>query len=104
MPTLVTTLHLPLPAAVRIGTAEVESALVGHNHCAEAAVVGFEHPIKGQGIYAYVTLMEGVEYSEDIRKDLIKAVRNTIGAFAAPDVIHWVSTAAVAGRVLISMQ
>eukprot|EP00877_Chromochloris_zofingiensis_P005288 jgi/Chrzof1/14760/Cz09g15060.t1_ACS2[v5.2] len=73
----------------RIGTAEVESALVGHNHCAEAAVVGFEHPIKGQGIYAYVTLMEGVEYSEDIRKDLIKAVRNTIGAFAAPDVIHW---------------
>ncbi|KAI8475041.1 MAG: acetyl CoA synthetase [Monoraphidium minutum] len=73
----------------RIGTAEVESALVAHPKCAEAAVVGYEHPIKGQGIYAYVTLMEGVAYSEDLRRELVGAVRNTIGAFAAPDVIHW---------------
>jgi non-ribosomal peptide synthetase component E (peptide arylation enzyme) len=75
----------------RIGTAEVESALVAHAKCAEAAVVGYEHPIKGQGIYAYVTLMEGVEPSEDIRRELINTVRGIIGAFAAPDVIHWVS-------------
>eukprot|EP00879_Flechtneria_rotunda_P010550 GHRR01011030.1.p1 GENE.GHRR01011030.1~~GHRR01011030.1.p1 ORF type:complete len:632 (+),score=174.59 GHRR01011030.1:389-2284(+) len=73
----------------RIGTAEVESALVAHPKCAEAAVVGYEHAIKGQGIYAYVTLMEGIEPTEDIRKELIQSVRNIIGAFAAPDVIHW---------------
>jgi len=73
----------------RIGTAEVESALVAHPKCAEAAVVGYEHPIKGQGIYAYVTLMENEEYSEDLRRELINQVRGTIGAFAAPDVIHW---------------
>mmetsp|Transcript_3414 Transcript_3414/g.7432 ORF Transcript_3414/g.7432 Transcript_3414/m.7432 type:complete len:561 (+) Transcript_3414:101-1783(+) len=73
----------------RIGTAEVESALVAHPACAEAAVVGYDHPIKGQGIYAYVTLMEGVEYSDKLRKELVGSVRNTIGAFAAPDVIHW---------------
>ncbi|KAF6258777.1 acetyl-CoA synthetase [Scenedesmus sp. NREL 46B-D3] len=73
----------------RIGTAEVESALVAHPKCAEAAVVGYEHPIKGQGIYAYVTLMEGVEPTEDIRRELISTVRGIIGAFAAPDVIHW---------------
>jgi hypothetical protein len=54
-------------------------------------VVGYEHPIKGQGIYAYVTLMEGQEYSEDLRRELINSVRTIIGAFAAPDVIHWVS-------------
>lgn len=75
----------------RIGTAEVESALVAHPQCAEAAVVGYEHPIKGQGIYAYVTLMEGIEPTEDIRRELIQTVRGIIGAFAAPDVIHWVS-------------
>lgn len=75
----------------RIGTAEVESALVAHPKCAEAAVVGYEHPIKGQGIYAYVTLMEGVEPTEDIRRELVQTVRGIIGAFAAPDVIHWVS-------------
>ena len=75
----------------RIGTAEVESALVAHPKCAEAAVVGYEHPIKGQGIYAYVTLMENEEYSEDLRRELINQVRGIIGAFAAPDVIHWVS-------------
>ena len=49
----------------------------------------FDHDIKGQGIYAYVTLHEGNNYSEDIRKDLVKTVREQIGAFAAPDVIHW---------------
>lgn len=75
----------------RIGTAEVESALVAHPKCAEAAVVGYEHPIKGQGIYAYVTLMEGVDPTEDIRRELVQTVRGIIGAFAAPDVIHWVS-------------
>lgn len=73
----------------RIGTAEVESALVAHPSCAEAAVVGYEHPIKGQGIYAYVTLMDGTESSEGLRKQLVASVRQQIGAFAAPDVIHW---------------
>mmetsp|Transcript_19106 Transcript_19106/g.32798 ORF Transcript_19106/g.32798 Transcript_19106/m.32798 type:complete len:706 (+) Transcript_19106:76-2193(+) len=73
----------------RIGTAEVESALVAHPACSEAAVVGYDHPIKGQGIYAYVTLMDGLETSEKLRKELTGAVRNSIGAFAAPDVIHW---------------
>jgi hypothetical protein len=81
----------PTPHNRRIGTAEVESALVAHPQCAEAAVVGYEHPIKGQGIYAYVTLMEGIEPTEDIRRELIQTVRGIIGAFAAPDVIHWVS-------------
>ncbi|KAM3760988.1 hypothetical protein ACB098_01G233700 [Castanea mollissima] len=73
----------------RIGTAEVESALVSHPQCAEAAVVGVDHEVKGQGIYAFVTLVEGVEYSEELRKSLILTVRNQIGAFAAPDKIHW---------------
>ena len=73
----------------RIGTAEVESALVVHDSCAEAAVVGVDHPVKGQGIYAYVSLMDGLEPSEQLRKELIGAVRGSIGAFAAPDVIHW---------------
>ncbi|XP_068665385.1 acetyl-coenzyme A synthetase, chloroplastic/glyoxysomal-like [Aristolochia californica] len=73
----------------RIGTAEVESALVSHPQCAEAAVVGFEHEVKGQGIYAFVTLVEGVPYSEELRKSLILTVRKQIGAFAAPDRIHW---------------
>lgn len=73
----------------RIGTAEVESALVSHPQCAEAAVVGFDHEVKGQGIYAFVTLLEGVEYSNDLRKALINSVRSQIGAFAAPDVVHW---------------
>jgi acetyl-CoA synthetase len=73
----------------RIGTAEVESALVLHEMCVEAAVVGVDHPIKGQGIYAYVTLMEGVAPSDELRKALTVSVRNQIGAFAAPDVIHW---------------
>ncbi|KAK4483253.1 hypothetical protein RD792_010437 [Penstemon davidsonii] len=73
----------------RIGTAEVESALVSHPQCSEAAVVGVEHEVKGQGIYAFVTLVEGVPYSEDLRKSLILTVRKQIGAFAAPDRIHW---------------
>ncbi|KAJ4790845.1 Acetyl-coenzyme A synthetase [Rhynchospora pubera] len=73
----------------RIGTAEVESALVSHPQCAEAAVVGVEHEVKGQGIYAFVTLVEGVPYSEELRKSLTLTVRNQIGAFAAPDKIHW---------------
>ncbi|XP_031475203.1 acetyl-coenzyme A synthetase, chloroplastic/glyoxysomal-like [Nymphaea colorata] len=73
----------------RIGTAEVESALVSHPQCAEAAVVGVEHEVKGQGIYAFVTLVDGVQYSEELRKSLIMTVRSQIGAFAAPDAIHW---------------
>ncbi|KAG0489423.1 hypothetical protein HPP92_008234 [Vanilla planifolia] len=73
----------------RIGTAEVESALVSHPQCAEAAVVGVEHEVKGQGIYAFVTLVGSVPYSEELRKNLILTVRNQIGAFAAPDRIHW---------------
>ncbi|XP_021822956.1 acetyl-coenzyme A synthetase, chloroplastic/glyoxysomal isoform X3 [Prunus avium] len=73
----------------RIGTAEVESALVSHPQCAEAAVVGVEHEVKGQGIYAFVTLVEGVPYSEELRKSLILNVRKQIGAFAAPDKVHW---------------
>ncbi|XP_047321296.1 acetyl-coenzyme A synthetase, chloroplastic/glyoxysomal-like [Impatiens glandulifera] len=73
----------------RIGTAEVESALVSHPQCAEAAVVGYEHEVKGQGIYAFVTLVDGIAFSEELRKSLILTVRNQIGAFAAPDKIHW---------------
>lgn len=73
----------------RIGTAEVESALVSHPKCAEAAVVGVEHEVKGQGIYAFVTLVEGEPYSEELRKSIILTVRKQIGAFAAPDKIHW---------------
>ncbi|KAJ8434954.1 hypothetical protein Cgig2_025990 [Carnegiea gigantea] len=73
----------------RIGTAEVESALVSHPQCAEAAVVGVEHEVKGQGIYVFVTLVEGVPCTEELRKSLIQTVRSQIGAFAAPDKIHW---------------
>jgi len=73
----------------RIGTAEVESALVTHDECVEAAVVGYDHDVKGQGIYAYITLMEGSEPTDAIRKQLVTAVRSEIGPFAAPDVIHW---------------
>ncbi len=73
----------------RLGTAEVESALVLHEKVAEAAVVGYPHDIKGQGIYAYVTLMAGVEGSDELRKDLVKLVRKEIGPTASPDVIQW---------------
>ena len=73
----------------RMGTAEVESALVAHEAVAEAAVVGYPHDIKGQGIYAYVTLMKGVEPTEDLRKKLEGWVRNEIGPIAKPDLIQW---------------
>ncbi len=73
----------------RMGTAEVESALVMHELVAEAAVVGFPHEKKGQGIYAYVTLNQGVEPSEDIEKELVQLVRDEIGAIAKPDFIQW---------------
>ena len=73
----------------RMGTAEVESALVAHEKVAEAAVVGYPHDIKGQGIYAYVTLMGGEEPSEDLRKELEVWVRAEIGPIAKPDLIQW---------------
>ena len=73
----------------RIGTAEVESALVGNKSVAEAAVVGFPHDIKGQGIYAYVTLKQGVNATSERRTELIQHVRKEIGPLASPDVIHW---------------
>lgn len=73
----------------RMGTAEVESALVAHPKVAEAAVVGYPHDIKGQGIYAYVTLTSGEEPTEALRKELVAWVRKEIGAIAAPDVIQW---------------
>ena len=73
----------------RMGTAEVESALVLHPAVAEAAVVGFPHDIKGQGIYAYVTLMHDAEPSETLRKELLDLVSEQIGAIAKPDVIQW---------------
>jgi acetyl-CoA synthetase len=73
----------------RIGTAEVESALVGNVKVAEAAVVGYPHDIKGQGIYAYVTLMSGIEPSEELRKELVAWVRKDIGPIASPDQIQF---------------
>ncbi len=75
----------------RMGTAEVESALVLHSAVAEAAVVGYPHDIKGQGIYAYVTLMAGEEYSSELKAELVKHVRTEIGPVATPDVVHWAS-------------
>ena len=73
----------------RMGTAEVESALVLHDAVAEAAVVGFPHDIKGQGIYAYVTLMQGAEPSPELQRELVLHVRKEIGPIASPDVIQW---------------
>lgn len=73
----------------RLGTAEIESALVAHPKVAEAAVVGFPHDLKGQGIYCYVTLKVGVEPSEALRQELVAWVRREIGAIATPDVIQW---------------
>src|SRR3546814_9022637 len=72
-----------------MGTAEVESPLVLHPKVAEAAVVGFPHDIKGQGIYAYVTLVAGEQESEELRKELVKQVRTEIGPTATPDHIQW---------------
>ncbi len=73
----------------RMGTAEVESALVSHDQVAEAAVVGYPHEIKGQGIYAYVTLMEGSEPSDALRVELQNWVRKEIGPIAKPDLLQW---------------
>ena len=73
----------------RMGTAEVESALVAHQDVAEAAVVGYPHDIKGQGIYAYVTLMGGIEASDELRAELQQWVRKEIGPIAKPDLIQW---------------
>ena len=73
----------------RLGTAEVESALVLHQEVAEAAVVGYEHPIKGQGIYCYVTLMIGITPSEELKDNLVKLVAKEIGPIAKPDIIQW---------------
>lgn len=73
----------------RMGTAEVESALVLHHDVAESAVVGYPHDIKGQGIYAYVTLMEGVQPTDELKQELVKHVRKEIGPIASPDIIQW---------------
>ncbi|WP_298442229.1 acetate--CoA ligase [uncultured Ferrimonas sp.] len=73
----------------RLGTAEIESALVAHPDVAEAAVVGYPHDIKGQGIYAYVTLNSGTEESEELRQAIRQWVRNEIGALASPDLVQW---------------
>ena len=73
----------------RMGTAEVESALVAHAKVSEAAVVGYPHAIKGQGIYAYVTLMAGEEYTDALKKELVAWVRQEIGPIASPDLIQW---------------
>ena len=72
-----------------MGTAEVESALVAHQKVAEAAVVGYPHEIKGQGIYAYVTLMQGEVPSEDLLNELKQWVRKEIGPIATPDLMQW---------------
>jgi acetyl-CoA synthetase len=73
----------------RLGTAEIESALVLHEHVAEAAVVGYPHDIKGQGIYAYVTLMQGIEPCDELRQALITLCATEIGHIAKPDLIQW---------------
>ena len=76
-------------AGHRLGTAEVESALVAHPKVSEAAVVGYPHDIKGQGIYAYVTLMTGEHPTEELRKELVNWVRKEISAIASPDLIQF---------------
>jgi len=72
-----------------LGTAEIESALVGHESVAEAAVVGYPHDIKGWGVYAYVTLKTGFKESDELKKDLINEVREVVGPIASPDLIQW---------------
>ncbi len=72
-----------------MGTAEVESALVSHPKVAESAVVGYPHEIKGQSIYAFVTLNTGVEKTEELKKELIAHVRKEIGPIATPEIIQW---------------
>jgi acetyl-CoA synthetase len=76
-------------AGHRLGTAEIESALVAHPAVAEAAVVGYPHEIKGEGIYAFVTLVSDVQPSEELRKELRQSVRKEIGAIASPDHLQW---------------
>ena len=73
----------------RLGTAEVESALVLHQKVSESAVVGFPHKIKGQGIYAYITLMKGNKYTDELKEELRQWVRSKIGPIASPDIIQW---------------
>lgn len=73
----------------RMGTAEVESALVAHSSVAEAAVVGYPHPVKGQSIYAFVTLNKGVEKNDELKKSLVQQVRTEIGPIATPEIIQW---------------
>lgn len=73
----------------RLGTAEIESAIDEHAAVAESAVVGFPHDVKGQGIYAYITLREGVEPSDALRREIVQAVRKAIGPIASLDVVHW---------------
>ena len=73
----------------RMGTAELESAVVLHENVAEAAIVGFPHEIKGQGIYAYVTLMAGIIETDELRDEIGGWVRKEIGPIAKPDVIQW---------------
>ncbi len=73
----------------RLGTAEIESSLVAHPKVSEAAVVGYPHDVKGQGVYCYITLMAGEDYSEDLKKDLIAWVRKDIGPIASPDLIQF---------------
>ena len=73
----------------RMGTAEIESALVLHRDVAESAVVGYPHDIKGQGIYVYVTLNDGVQPSDELKQELLRHVRTEIGPFACPDIIQW---------------
>ena len=73
----------------RMGTAEIESALVAHEKVAEAAVVGYPHDLKGQGIYAYVTLKAGIDPTDELKKELVKWVRAEIGPIASPDLIQW---------------
>ncbi|MNO95392.1 Acetyl-coenzyme A synthetase [compost metagenome] len=73
----------------RIGTAEVESALVLHDAVAEAAVVGYPHDLKGQGIYAFVTAMSGIQPSDELKQELLALVGKEIGSFAKPELIQW---------------
>jgi acetyl-CoA synthetase len=75
----------------RLGTAEIESAIDEHEAVAEAAVVGFPHEMKGQGIYAYVTLCEGRQPTDEIKQEIIQLVRKIIGPIATPDIILWAS-------------
>ena len=73
----------------RMGTAEVESALVAHHDVAEAAVVGYPHDIKGQGIYCYITLNVGLQGTDNLKKEMVAQVRKEIGPVASPDLIQW---------------